>query len=395
MTGQRFILTLIIIVSLLAILPRQATTQTAAVNIEIDTAACYGMFDILEGMKSGDDLSKATTRLDSVLSMRAYKTMFRHYNRDWRPNHLPQDVFKRMILSLRYPDQYMEGENRRAEHMLPKWRDYYDNPDKYEKHLQELEGVDIGQLVLRSMDHARSWLPPEMTIGEFYFFIHPNGGSPGFVIDDSQGYDFFQLPRDDEGVLQLNVLGEIIAHECHHLGLETPPVPRNTQADSIAFYFLEAFVGEGTANKFINNCGGGRVPRIDADRMNTIMDPSTNEMTRESWEEYTRDEDDLFKNMVETFDRAAAGELTRDQLDIALSEYWITGMMPRVYFVGSELFGAIYFGFGKEGCYEVMRDPRKMFDYYNKAIEKRSDVLAQCPKIPQSTVDRALSIGRE
>jgi hypothetical protein len=320
--------------------------------------------------------------------------MLKHYNRDWRPDHLPRDVFERMILSLRFDGMYADGENPRADQMLPKWRDYYEHPEKYAAHLEELEAIDIDRIVTESMASAASWLPPEMTIDDFYLFVHPNGGSPGFVIDGTQGYDFFQLPRDSVGRVDVEILGEIVSHECHHLGLNTPPVPRRTPADSVAFNFLQVFVGEGTANKFINNCSGGAVPRIDGERANTVMDPGTNDMTRELWEEYTRDEPEIFEKLVTTFNRAADGDLTEAELKEEMGGYWIAGMMPRNYFVGSEILGAIYFGFGKAGCFDVMRDPRKMFDYYNRALDKRGDVLGNCPRIPDAAAARALSIGK-
>jgi hypothetical protein len=362
-------------------------------RIDIDVSACYGTAKLLEGMRAGADEQAVREELERLMNTRAYKTMFKHYNRDWRPNHLPEDVFERMILSLRFDGMYAEGESRRADQMFPKWRDYYRHPEKYAAHLEELEAIDFDEIVNRSMATAASWLPPEMTIDDFYLFVHPNGGSPGFVIDGTQGYDFFQLPRDSAGNVDAETFGEIVAHECHHLGLETPPIPRNSAADSVAFQFLQVFVGEGTANKFINNCGGGAVPRIDGDRANTIMDPGTNDMTRELWEQYTRDESDIFEKLVETFNRAADGDLPEAELKDEMAGYWITGMMPRNYFVGSEIFGAIYFGFGKEGCFDVMRDPRKMFDYYNRALEKRPDVLSGCPRIPGAAAARALSIG--
>ena len=37
--------------------------------------------------------------------------------------------------------------------------------------------------------------------------------------------------------------------------------------------------------------------------------------------------------------------------------YWGMDTTGDSYFLGSELFGAIYFGFGKEGCFQAMRDP--------------------------------------
>jgi hypothetical protein len=64
-----------------------------------------------------------------------------------------------------------------------------------------------------------------------------------------------------------------------------------------------------------------------------------------------------------------------------------------VYFVGAELFGAIYHAHGKEGAFTAIRDPRKIFLLYNDAIKKRADILGGCYVIPDSSVQHALAIG--
>ncbi len=372
----------------------QNSSAVISQNVEVDISSCRAILQLCQYMKNGATQDAVESRLVQLLESKPYRTMFTHYNRSWRPNHLPENVFRRMILSLQFPGTYQKGENQRADQMWPKWKKYYDDLDMFESHVQDLERTGLDRLIRDAITHAQSWLPPEMKIKDFYFFIHPNGGSGAFAIGEAQGYDFFQLARDDNGRIKKNVLWEIAAHESHHLGLDIPQPRFPTSSDSLAFYFLSIFVGEGTATKFINNASGGRVPRIDLERANTMMDPSTNEMTKSLWEEYTSEEDNIFARMVETFQDVLQGKMQQDDLNREIREYWITGMIGRNYFVGSELFGAIYFGFGKEGCYEAMRDPRKMFDLYNRSRTQKPDMLDNCPMIPEHIVQSALSMGR-
>lgn len=362
-------------------------------TVEVDAAACRMILELFQSMKTESSIEMIETRLDSILRSKPYQTMFMHYNRSWRPNHLPEDVFKRMILSLKYSEKYKPGENRRADQMLPKWRKYYDDLPMFEKNIRELGSIDLQNLIDQAVREARMWLPSEMEIPDSYLFIHPNGGSGGFAIGNAQGYDFFQLARDETGKIRLDVFSEIIAHENHHLGLDIPKPAFTSPLDSLAFLFMNLFVGEGTATKFINNASGGCVPRIDSNRENTMMDPSTNSMTQALWQQYTINERDIFARMIDTFEKLVHGKMTGKELDKDIREYWISGMIGRNYFIGSELFGAIYFGFGKEGCFEAMENPRKMFHLYNRSLEKRPDILKDCIEIPRKIAETALTIA--
>lgn len=112
----------------------------------VDVSASHAMYRILVSMKDGAPRADVSRALDSVLATRPFRTMFRHYNRSWRPNHLPPDVFKRMILSLRYPETYAVGENQRADQMLPRWRESYENLARYAGDLRQLDRTDLKAL---------------------------------------------------------------------------------------------------------------------------------------------------------------------------------------------------------------------------------------------------------
>jgi hypothetical protein len=295
-----------------------------------------------------------------------------------------------MILSLQFKGEYSKGENQRADQMISKWEKYYSDLSLYQKNLRQLQETNLDKFINEGIQYAQSWLPPEWHIPNFYFPIIPNGGSSAFTINNSQGYDFFQLPRDSSGQIIWNELLGTISHESHHLGNHISQLEKASSRDSIAYQFLSMFVGEGTATKFINNYPGGKVPSIDGTRKPTIFKSEV----KVWWDKYTADEQNLFNRLETTFEQIYNGTMTKEDILKEISNYWLSGYTSPVYFVGSELFGAIYTGLGKEKAFETMRDPRKIFKYYNDAIKEKPDILSGCYLIPDSIAMHALSIGK-
>lgn len=374
-------------VLVLALLPTPAPAH--AQQVTIDVSASHAMYRILLSLKDGASKDEASRMLDSVLATRAYRTMFRHYNRSWRPDHLPEAVFKRMILSLRFPAEYSVGENQRADAMLPGWRRFYGDLALYAANLKQLDQTDLRTLITQGVHYAQTWLPPEWRIPDFYLPILPHGGSRAFTIDTAQGYDFLQLARDSAGVILWSELVSTIAHESHHLGVKARSPGVMSLADSVAFEFVSIFMAEGTATKFVNDFPGGCVPRIDGTR----RDPAYTPQVAEWWQRYTAKEAELFDRLVKTFEGARAGTLSRDSLEAELAGYWLDGYVSPVYFVGAELFGAIYHGYGKSGAFAAMRDPAKLLPMYRGAIKRRPDLLGGCYVIPDSTARHAEALG--
>lgn len=385
---RRFTYLIMIILAGLLAACRDSEPPPAA-KFAVDISACEEILGLLKEMKSGCSQADAAARLDGILETKPYTIMFAHYNRDWRPDHLPPDVFKRMVLSVEFPGLYHTGENQRADMMLKHWTKYYADLDGYEQRLRLLKETDLNGMIADAIAFAQTWLPPEMVVPEFTFTIHPNGGSGGFIIGEAQGYDFFQLPED------LTRLYGMIAHEMHHAGLDIPQPEFARESDAVAFAVLEMFVGEGTANKFISNVPGGQVPPLRENEAMDYFDQTVMDAWQREWDRFTGIEDELFLKMTEAFDRAYAGDLTREQLNLEIRDFWLKGFVQPLYFVGSELFGAIYYGFGREACFDAMRDPRLIFDLYNRSLQNRPELLGKCPPIPVSTAENALRLGKE
>lgn len=334
-------------------------------KVETDISACKTVLEVLESMRSGKAKAEVEKQLSNMLSTKAYQTMFRHYNRSWRPNHLPEDVFKRMILSLKFPEEYKMGENQRADAMLVFWKKNYECLDKFKSDIELLSRINLTALIQQGVSDAQKWLPKSMKIPDFYFFIHPNGGSTAFAINGSQGYDFFQLDRDKNGDIDVQKLVDAISHESHHLGLEPKATAFINAKDSLAYNFLMTFVAEGTASKFVDNMPGGFIPKVSKGRTKNFDSTITN-----IWDSYTKTEKELFSQFEADFQKIYSGVFNSDSIQARRANYWLSGQKGRAYFIGAELFGAIYSAFGKKTMFSVMEEPKLVLKYYNRAIQK-------------------------
>ncbi len=267
--------------------------SAAAQNVTVDVSACEGMHDVLLAMKGGAPRAKASAMLDALMTTRPYEVMFRHYNRSWRPNHLPVDVFERMILSLQYDGVYKTGENPTADKMRTRWEGFYPNMARYEARLKQLEAADLKQLVRAGVHYAQGWLPERWAIPDFYLAVIPNGGSSAFAIQGAQGYDFLQLEESRPGRLDVDRLMGTIAHESHHLGMRFDIPEGYSQADAMAYRVVGMCLPEGAATEFISGPPPGRAPAVP-DLPYHILAPEA----RQSWQTLVAEEEDILDRQV-------------------------------------------------------------------------------------------------
>jgi len=364
------------------------TLPLAAQEIEVDISACRGMGEVLKAMHDGAPRDRVAKRLDELLATRPYRVMFAHYNRSWRPNHLPPSVFKRMILSLRFEGEYKSGENERADTMRTRWQMMLEDPSRYERKLRQLEAADLPKLIREGVAYARGWLPPDWEIPGFYFPVVPNGGSPAFTIDGAQGYDFLQLAEDAGGRIDLHWLIGTISHESHHLGMRSTIPDGLDERERIAFQVVNLAIAEGSATKFISGPPAGCVPILAEAPFSNF----TPELTK-AWNAHVAREDEIVRHQAALLERALAGELSEEALRNELRDYWLNGSVGRAYVIGAEMFGAIYFAHGKEGVFAAMKDPRRLFALYNEALDEKPELLGRCPRVPEKAVKQALRIS--
>lgn len=358
-----------------------------AQEVEVDVSACRGMYAVLGAMRQGAPKEKVASMLDILLDTRPYQVMFKHYNRSWRPNHLPKPVFKRMILSLRFEEEYSPGENERADAMRARWTKYYPNLALYESQLRQLEAADLRKLINDGVRYAQDWLPPEWKIPNLYFPVIPNGGSPAFTIEGAQGYDFLQLEQVRPGEIDMNWLVGTVAHESHHLGMRSNMPAGLSPADAMAYRVVTLCIAEGMATYFISGSPAGRAPAFPDARFHFTADLA------KAWNDHVAQEEEIVQHQAALLDRAVAGGLTEDAFNTELRGYWLNGAVGRAYVLGSDMLGAIYAAFGKARILSAIQDPRRLFQLYNAALDAKPDVLKRCVRIPDKTVQQALTIG--
>ena len=365
-----------------------AASPSHASHVSVDLTACRPMIGLMRAMREGAPRDSVRLALERELETPAYRVMFRHYNRSWRPNHLPPPVFERMILSLAYPDEYRIGENQRADSMLTRWRAAYDDLPRCERQLARLESAQLPKLIERGVRYAQGWLPPGWTIPDFALIVLPQGGSPAFAIDGTQGYDFFQIPTTASGNLDVNWLVGTIAHESNHLGMRGPQVRVYAASDSVALALVALCVAEGVATEFISGPPPGRVPAIPGIPYH-LFTPAL----AAAWGERVEEEPAMMAHMAALLDRAVGDSLSQDQLETEMRDYWFEGAIGRAYVFGSEVFGAIELGLGRTAVFEAIEDPRQLFQLYNRAIEANPKQLARCVPMPERAVAQSLAIG--
>jgi len=376
--------TVLVVVAALIMLARPA----AASHVTVDIAACRQMDSLLTAMRAGAPRDSVQRALEHILDTPSYRVMFRHYNRSWRPNHLPPAVFERMILSLEFPDAYTAGENSRADAMLVRWRAAYDDLPAYRRALGQLERAKLPSLVAQGVRYAQTWLPPGWTIPDFTLVMQPQGGSPAFAVDGAQGYDFFQIPRTSAGDIDVNQLVGTIAHESNHLGMREPKLGVVlTPSDSVAFALITMFVAEGVATEFISGPPAGRVPAIPEVPYHILSALDS------AWARRVAEEPEMMHRLADRLDRAVSGTLTQQQHEQEMRDYWFEGAIGRAYVLGSEMFGAIELGLGRKAVFQAIEDPRRLLQLYNRAIDAKPGTLGRCVRAPDGAVAQSLAIG--
>jgi len=360
-----------------------------AARVDVDLSACRGVYALLEAMHAGAPETRVKAALDSLLDTPAYWMMFRHYNRSWRPHHLPPDVFERMILSLEFPAEYQVGENARADTMLTRWRAAYANLAHYGRQLERLDSAHLPELIARGVAYAQTWLPPGWTIPDFPLIVLPQGGSPALAIDGAQGYDFFQIPTTPAGDLDVEWLVGTIAHESNHLGMRGPELELAVPSDSVALELVTMCVAEGVANEFISGPPAGRVPAVPGVPYH-VFTPALSA----AWLARVEEEPAMFDRMASLLDRATRDSLSQGQLEAEMRDYWFEGAIGRAYVFGSEMLGAIHLALGRDSVFAAIQDPRRMFQLYNRSLDAKPQALGRAVRMPDRAVDQALSIGR-
>lgn len=354
-------------------------------NVKVSYSSCQDVLDLLKMMKNRSVKSQVEKKIDKLLSHKDYKVVFSFYKNNFS-NNINKNIFKKMILSLRWPDEYRRGENHTADQMLVLWSRVYNNLPHLQHKINQLEKINLKALIKASVRRANQWLPPGMKAKTFNFIVTADGKTPGYQINSSQVYDIFQIPINQLGNIDKDLFSEIIAHESHHSGLKLRHTNKSEKHHLLSQFF-SYFITEGTATKLVNNVYGKFVERINSNKPVPYFKAIPGINIEREWKKMFSEEPEMFSKFFNTAIKILDGSYKYNDIQKELNKYWIAPGSAKYYLIGSELIGAIYFGFGKNGCFDVMKDPIQLITLYNSSIKKNRYKLKNCPKVPKKLLN--------
>jgi len=350
-------------------------------SVKVSTSANQELLDLLKYMKNKAIESQVSKKVDKLLSHKDYSVMFSFYKNNSAES-LTKTEFKNMIMSLSWPKYYQKGRNRTIDRMLPMWQRVYNNLSHLQQKINKLKRIGLLGLIKRSVSKANKWLPPGMKAKTFRFLILADGLSPAYKMGNYQVYDIFQIPIDRKGDIDKKLFGEIIAHESHHSGI-ADRYKKYSGKEYLLTQFLSIFVIEGSATKFVNNVYGKYVEQLDKRKKIYYFQAIPGLNLERAWRSMFSEEDYMFNRFFSTIRKIMDGSYKANDIKNELRNYWMATGSSRYYLLGSEMMGAVYFGYGKNGCFEVMKDYNKLISLYGKSVNKNRYKLKNCPKVPE------------
>jgi len=200
------------------------------------------------------------------------------------------------------------------------------------------------------------------------------GNSMGWPYENYIHFDVMQM---NEMVKDKETLISLISHEIHHIALSEFYAALETGLTPLE-EFLESFAYEGLAVKFNNNAQGLVSNALyPQETVNIGLDVH-------SWAQHTWEFPFMLERFQQDIHKIMQEELTRDQVQQLLRAFWtrpdIVSLVDgketmvaqyRFYFMGNELFGAIYDYFGKERLFEVLCHLDETIETYNQAARQK------------------------
>ena len=139
--------------------------------VKVELSSGYQCLQLLRLLKSDAGTAQVEEAIDSLLDSKTYQFMLSHFNRPWRPNTLPRDDLKRMILSLKSPELFRLNESETLKEMRSRWLVYYQRPERLESILEQLKKADLQPRLNEAVLKAQAWLPLDMPVPPHKVFI--------------------------------------------------------------------------------------------------------------------------------------------------------------------------------------------------------------------------------
>lgn len=260
------------------------------------------------------------------------------------------------------------------------WREAVRAPDRLSRDLELLGAAGLADTALAL---AKACLPVGAVV-ENSFFIVLFGGSSAYAVGDLNGFDLLQLPKRQDGSIDVdNVIGTF-AHEMHHTGIRSYQ-DRHMRGvgDTERVGLVARLVAEGMPTYYIN----GTREKLSA--MESSPNPTIQANVRD-WKKHLARLPEIYAEAERDIRLALDGELDDDEIMAA----WMAGSQGPTYALGADMFSVIDARLGLEAALEVAGDYRKLLKTYNAAAVDANRAGAGYFVFDETLADRVAGYNR-
>lgn len=227
------------------------------------------------------------------------------------------------------------------------WMSALENSETTRENVEKLRNINLADTCLKL---AKRYLP-ESTEIEVTFYIVLFGGSSAYSVGDVNGFDLLQLPKDDQGNIDIDEVIATFAHEIHHSGFARCN-PGSTDHE----YLVALLAAEGMPTYFVDKTGT-RIDNYSAkgEGLRSLIAKDWLKHEARLHELYLKAESDIEAN------------LEAEDKKKVIFEDWMSGVKGPAYVLGYDMFSVIDKYLGVDSAVAVAEDFRRLIDIYNEA----------------------------
>ncbi len=254
------------------------------------------------------------------------------------------------------------------------WLDALANPEKLRKNIAALKKAALKDT---AMALAKKYLPQEAIISnDFYIVLF--GASSAFSVGRENGFDLLQLPKTDEGSIDIQRTIQTLAHEMHHTGFSYCHDQYMSEVkNSENILLVGLLAAEGMPTYFINK------PFDQLEKLKSSKEESNRQLAKD-WKTHLARLPELYVKAAKDVQLNLEGKIGQKEI----FKNWMSGMQGPAYVLGANMFFIIEKYLGVDSARVVARDFRRFLLMYNAAAKKAKRQGDPCFIFDEDLVDK-------
>lgn len=359
---------LVLVVALIALACSQYRTTTHGDSVDVDFSMVEKGVVWLELIKGGaDERTIKDFFMREVASTPGCKSIIRHWRRFMKWD---DEEFYRFIMealgrvACNDPIRDAEGNLTSFGRRRAFWQAALDEPNRIRRDLEELRAVGIVDTALAL---TKSYLSAEAVIRN-KFSVVLFGGSSAYAVGNVNGFDLLQMPKQEDGSIDIGSVIRTFAHEMHHTGIrycQKRHMAGVRHKDRLGL--VARLVNEGIPIYYINQTKH-RLP---------ILEKSVN-LTQQAdardWKRHLSRLSEIYAEAERDIRNNLDGKISDEQIMAT----WMTGSQGQAYVLGSDMISIIDSQLGRGAVLEVASDYRQLLVVYNRAARLAGQAGLSC-----------------